>query len=207
MDALAQLGVPQTQENANALLAQFAAEEPPGTVAAYNPGNIEVATARSFGFNDVGSWSIAPQIATFRSFSEGVKAYATSLRRIAPDAVRDLKLQRPASQTVSDIGASGWGTSGTLMESILASGSERGVASRSSVAGDATSGRNTLVPPKSSGGDSIIPDIPGLPSNPLSGLASAITGAFSGVLPFLTRISVIALGVILLLAAIFIAIR
>lgn len=207
MDTLHRLGVPETQENANALLAQFEAEEPPGTVAAYNPGNIEVATAQSFGYTNVGSWSLASQIATFPNFAEGVRAYATALKRIAPNAVADLKAQRPASVTVGDIGSSGWGTSGSLMQQILASGEERGAAERSTVAGSATGGRNTLRPPPSSGGDSIIPSIPGLPGagSILGGLGSSITGAFSSVEGFLLRGGKILLGIVLIVAAIWIA--
>jgi len=213
MDTLHRLGVPETQENANALLAQFQAEQsridlpPAQNVANYNPGNIEVATAESHGDKGItGGWPIAPQIAMFDSFVDGVDAYANELRRIAPQAVADLKRQAPASQTVSDIGASGWGTNTVTMQSILAAGSERGAAERYPVS--ATSkGQNTLTPPPSSGGDSIIPNIPGLPSNPLDALGSGITGAVGSIESFGIRAGKVLLGVLLLAGIVLIMVK
>jgi hypothetical protein len=213
MDTLAQLRVPQTQENANALLAQFQAEEsridlpPSQNVANYNPGNIEVATAQSFHDKGiVGGWPIAPQIAMFDTFAHGVDAYANALKRIAPQAVADMKANAGAPTVAHDIAASGWGTTDSTMQSILAAGSERGAAARYPVTAGKT-GLNTLVPPKGNGGDSIIPNIPGLPKNPLDEAASAIKSAFSTVLPFLTRIGLIVGGVVILLVAIIIAVK
>lgn len=209
MDTLYRLGVPQTQRNADVLLTQFEAEEPPGTSAPYNPGNIEVATAQSFGYRNVGSWGIAPQIATFPSWVEGVDAYATALRKIAPQAVADLKSQNP-DQAIRDLGASGWGTSTSLMQSIYASGSEGGSARLASVTGGASSGQNKITPPKSSGGDSLIPSIPGLPglpSNPITALIGAISGAGSGIGTYLIRGGKIVIGVLLILAVIFLAVK
>lgn len=206
MDTLYVLKVPQTQRNADVLLSQFEAEEPPGTSAPYNPGNIEVATAESFGFHNVGSWGLAPQIATFPSFKEGVQAYATALRRIAPQAVQDLKNENP-DQAIRDLGGSGWGTSTTLMQSIYASGSEGGSARLASVTGGASGGGNTLTPPKSSGGDSLIPSLPGLPSNPITALVGAITGSGSGIGSFVIRGGKILIGILLIVAILFIVIR
>lgn len=210
MDTLHALGVPETQRNADVLLSQFQAEEPPGTSAPYNPGNIEVATAQSFGFSNIGQWSLAPQIATFPSWAEGVKAYATALRRIAPQAVADLRSQSD-EQAIRDLGASGWGTSTGAMLSIWQSGSEGGSAALASVTGGATGGQNTLTPPKGSGTDSIIPGLPGLPKNPLdalaSGLGSGITDAFSSFSGFLVRAGKIVLGILLILAVAFIAVK
>ncbi len=209
MDTLHRLGVPETQRNADVLLTQFEAEEPPGTSAPYNPGNIEVATAQSFGYRNVGSWGLAPQIATFPTWVEGVDAYATALRKIAPQAVADLEKENP-DQAIRDLGASGWGTSTSLMESIYASGSEGGSARLASVTGGASGGQNTLTPPKSSGGDSIIPSIPGLPglpSNPITALVGAITGSGSGIGSFVVRGGKILIGILLIVAVVFIAVR
>jgi hypothetical protein len=209
MDTLHRLGVPETQKNADVLLSQFQAEEPPGTSAAYNPGNIEVATARSFGYNDVGSWDIAPQIATFKTWNEGVRAYATALQRIAPSVIVDLKNQADPTKTISDLGASGWGTGTSAMESIYASGAELGSARLGDVSGGASGGRNTLTPPPSTGGDSIIPSIPGLPS-PLQGIGSlfsGIAGATGGVESFILRGGKVLIGIVLIVTVIFLAMK
>jgi hypothetical protein len=207
MDTLYRLKVPQTQRNADVLLSQFEAEEPPGTSADYNPGNIEVATAQSFGYKNVGSWDIAPQIATFPTWREGVDAYATALRKIAPVAVADLQKQNP-DQAIRDLGESGWGTSVSLMESIYASGSETGSTAQASVAGGATGGRNTLTPPKSSGGDSLIPSLPSIPGLPgIGSLFSGIGSGISGLEGFALRAGKVLLGVLLIVAIVFIAVK
>jgi hypothetical protein len=200
IDTLDFLNVPITQNNINALLAQFEAEEPGGTNAGNNPGNIEVATAQSFGdVGIVGGWDIAPQIAVFDTWKHGVRNYADALRRIAPNAVADLAKNADPTTTVSDLAASGWGTSASLMESIVASGG--GEPSAAIQGGGPVGGAGNLPGGVTRGG------VQGAVSDAAGAAKSALSSALSTILPWATRIGFIVLGVVLILAAIYFAIR
>lgn len=197
IDTLDRLNVPITQNNVDALLAQFAAEEPPGVNAANNPANIEVATAQSHGDKGItGGWSIAPQIATFDSWVDGTWNYANELRKIAPEAVRDLQQNANPSQTVSDIGASGWGTSTTLMQANIGASPDAPIQGKGAVKGS-----GNLPGGAPSGG---INDAVG---GALSGVGGAITGAFSSIENFGIRSGKVLLGIFLIVAVVFLAVK
>lgn len=200
IDTLDALNVPITQNNINALLAQMEAEEPPGTNAGNNPANIEVGTAQSHGDKGLlGGWNLAPQIAVFDTWKNGVWNYANELRKIAPNAVADLANNVSATQTVNDLAASGWGTSASLMESIVSSGSgnpDAAIEGKGPVGGAANlPGGNTR------GG------IQGAISGAENSIASALSSALGTFLKWGSRIFVIVLGVLLLALAILVALK
>lgn len=197
IDTLNRLNVPITQNNVNALLAQFAAEEPPGVNAANNPSNIEVVTAQSHGDKGItGGWSIAPQIAMIDSWVDGTWDYANELKRIAPQAVADLRQNADPTQTVTDLGASGWGTSTQLMLSNIGASGDAPIEGKGAVLGS-----GNLPGSTPSGG---INDAVG---GALSGVGGAISGAFSSVESFALRGGKILLGVVLIIAVIFLAVK
>lgn len=197
IDTLNRLNAPITQNNVDALLAQFAAEEPPGVNAANNPSNIEVATAQSHGDKGItGGWSIAPQIATFATWADGIWNYANELTHIAPQAVSDLRQNAPAEQTVRDIGASGWGTNTATMLGAIGDSPDAPIQGKGKVVGS-----GNLPGSAPSGG---INDAVG---GALSGVGGAITGAFSSVESFALRAGKVILGILLIVAVAFIAIK
>jgi len=197
IDTLNRLNVPITQGNVDALLAQFAAEEPPGVNAANNPANIEVATAQSHGDKGItGGWSIAPQIATFASWVDGTWNYANELKRIAPQAVADLRQNADPTQTVTDLGASGWGTSTQLMLSNIGASGDAPIQGKGKVLGS-----GNLPGGAPSGG---INDAVG---GALSGVGGAISGAFSSIENVALRGGKVIIGVLLILAVIFLAVK
>lgn len=196
IDTLDALNVPITKNNIAALLAQMEAEEPPGTNAGNNPENVEVTTAQSHGDKGlVGGWDIAPQIAVFDTWKNGVWNYANELRKIAPGAVADMARNADPTQTVSDIAASGWGTSASLMESIVASGSGHPEAA---IEGGGPVGGAANLPGGSTRGG-----VQGAASDAANAAKSAIGSALGVILPWATRIGLILLGVGLILAAIY----
>jgi hypothetical protein len=197
IDTLDRLNVPITQNNVDALLAQFAAEEPPGENAANNPSNIEVATAQSHGDRGItGGWSIAPQIATFDTWANGIYNYANELQKIAPQAVADLGSNAPAEKTVQDIGASGWGTNTSTMLGAIGADPNAKIQGGGPVVGS-----GNLPGSTPSGG---INDAVG---GALSGVGGAITGAFSSIEGFALRAGKVLLGILLLVAVGFIAVK
>lgn len=197
IDTLNTLGAPITQNNVDALLAQFAAEEPPGENAANNPANVEYTTALSHhDKGSIGHWSIAQQIATFDTWAHGIWNYANELRIIAPTAVADLKANKPASQTVTDLAASGWGTSASTMLGALGASPDAPIQGGGPVVGS-----GNLPGSSPSGG---ITDAVG---GATSGITNAIGSAISSTESFAIRAGKVVLGLALILAVIFFAVR
>lgn len=190
------LGAPVTENNIRALLAQMLAEEPAGEGAGNNPFN----TTRDIG--KYPGWSASPNIPVYPSWHIGVQETVATYRSpLYAQVVRDLKASADPRKTVSDIGSSPWGTSGSLMQQLLGSGGDLAKSSTVPGAGLADITRSTGFQT-----DPI--------SSTISGAKDAVGGAFdwvknaiSSVLTFAVRGGKILLGVLFLAAAIFIGVK
>lgn len=193
---LQNLGVPVTENNIKAILAQMLAEEPAGEGAPNNPLN----TTRDVG--KYGGWSAAPNIAAYPNWHVGVMETADTYRQaFYASVIRDLRASADPRKTVSDIGSSPWGTSGSLMQQILSGGGD--LAKDSDVPGpgkaDITRSTGFQTDPISSGISSVKDTVTSIPD--------AIRNAVGVVEDFALRAGKILLGIILLAAAIFIGVK
>ena len=193
---LQSIGAPVTENNIRAMLAQMLAEEPPGEGAPNNPLN----TTRDVG--KYGGWSASPNIASYPSWQIGINETSLTYRSsLYASVIRDLKASADPRKTASDIGASPWGTSGSLMQQILSSGQDLAGGSTVPGSGPAQYTRSTgfQTDPVSSGLSSAKDAITSIP-DAISSLVSSAEG-------FLLRGGKILLGILLLAAAVYVGVK
>lgn len=206
VSVLEAMHAPTTVDNVEAILAQMQAEEPPGTSAGNNPLNIEVGTAQAEGYGNVGSWSIAPQIAVFPTWAEGARATAQEYENVgAGSAFRSGKASiAQLAQAISPWIGSDPSAQATYASHIQADVSGGVSAANANVpgAGAGYSGSSKLTGPLNLGQGTF-----SKVANGVTSLPSAISSAASGFMDWGLRVGKILLGVVLLLAAIFVAVK
>lgn len=189
-ELLQQMNLPVTENNIRALLAQMLAEEPAGEGSPNNPLN----TTRDV--SKYGGWSAAPNIARYPSWTIGIQETADTYQSgLYNSVLRDFKASADPAKTVSDIGASQWGTSGSLMQQILASG------------GDLA--RNATIPGSGSVPPNIITEggVQGAVKDAAGGITGAVGSAVHSAESFIVRAGKILLGIMFLAAAIYLGVK
>jgi hypothetical protein len=189
-ELLQELQLPVTENNIRAILAQMLAEEPAGEGAPNNPLNTTLDVGK------YGGWSASPNIAKYPSWTIGVQETADTYRSPLYAAIRrDFKASADPRKTVSDIGSSPWGTSGSLMQQILGSGGD--LARNATVPGSGT------VPPN------LLPEggITQAVGDAKDSAFSWVKDSIGNVLGFLLRGGKVLLGILLIGGAIFIGMK